>query len=89
MEPLLEVLAGQALERALAEALEERELAALRARQAAYQQACRAQTQVHDKSYVLLSLRLSGNWQPSQRASMQVCMNGTSAVSGRASLKSM
>jgi len=33
------VLAGQALERALAEALEERELAALRARQAAYQQA--------------------------------------------------
>lgn len=39
MEPLLEVLVGQALERALAEALEERELAALRARQAAYQQA--------------------------------------------------
>jgi len=39
VEPLLEVLAGQALERALAEALEERELAALRARQAAYQQA--------------------------------------------------
>lgn len=39
MEPLLEVLAGQALERALAEVLEERELAGLRARQAAYQQA--------------------------------------------------
>ena len=39
MEPLLEVLAGQALERALAEVLEERELAELRARQAAYQQA--------------------------------------------------
>ena len=39
VEPLLEVLVGQALERALAEALEERELAALRARQAAYQQA--------------------------------------------------
>ena len=39
VEPLLEVLAGQVLERALTEVLEEHELAELRARQAAYQQA--------------------------------------------------
>jgi hypothetical protein len=57
VEPLLEVLAGQALERALAEALEERELAALRARQAAYQQA-----RQHPSSMMSLSCCAALTW---------------------------